>query len=134
MPCRRSRRSPLTATSWGTFFGDADLAEIARQLRRPGIYILIGFDENAEGEQVAYIGEARNVADRLSNHNAGKSDHDSKNFWTDTITLFSNSQNEKLHKGHTLYAEACLIRSAGKIPFGPCRTRKNHLKMQAGYR
>ena len=84
------------------------------EIERPGVYILIGEDENEPDRELAYIGESEAIGDRLSTHNSNKNGRDSKDFWTDTIVLISKDEN--LTKSHARYVEACLIRSTGNNP------------------
>lgn len=84
------------------------------EIERPGVYILIGEDENEPDRQVAYIGESEAIGDRLATHNSNKSGRDAKEFWTDSVVLISKDEN--LTKSHARYVEACLIRSTGNNP------------------
>jgi hypothetical protein len=84
------------------------------EIERPGVYILIGADEDAQDRQLAYIGESEGVGDRLARHNSNDAGRDSKAFWTDTVVLISKDEN--LTKSHARYVEACLIRAAGSNP------------------
>jgi hypothetical protein len=84
------------------------------EIERPGVYILIGEDENEPDRQLAYIGESEAIDDRLATHNSNKTGRDSKEFWTDTVVLISKDEN--LTKSHARYVEACLIRSTGNNP------------------
>lgn len=81
------------------------------EIERPGVYVLIGADENEPDRQLAYIGESEGVGARLSYHNANETGRDAKGFWTDTVVLISKDEN--LTKSHARYVEACLIRSVG---------------------
>jgi len=84
------------------------------EIERPGVYILIGEDENEPDRQLAYIGESEAIGDRLATHNSNKAGRDVKEFWTDTVVLISKDEN--LTKSHARYIEACLIRSTGNNP------------------
>lgn len=84
------------------------------EIERPGVYILIGEDENEPDRQLAYIGESEGVGDRLAYHNSNEKGADAKAFWTDTVVLISKDEN--LTKSHARYVEACLIRGAGSNP------------------
>ncbi|MCR8724113.1 GIY-YIG nuclease family protein [Frigidibacter sp. ROC022] len=84
------------------------------EIERPGVYILIGTDEEAQDRQLAYIGESEGVGGRLSNHNSNETGSDAKGFWTDTVALISKDEN--LTKSHARYVEACLIRGVGSNP------------------
>ena len=68
--------------------------------QKPGIYFLFGKESEDSPVTAAYIGEAENVADRLSTHNSDKS----KDFWHMTI-LFVSSDNS-LTKAHVKYLES----------------------------
>jgi hypothetical protein len=84
------------------------------EIERPGVYVLIGGDENEPDRQFAYIGESEGVGARLSFHNSNETGRDAKAFWTDTVVLISKDEN--LTKSHARYVEACLIRSVGSNP------------------
>ena len=84
------------------------------EIERPGVYILIGTDENEPDQQLAYIGESEGVGGRLSYHNSNETGRDAKGFWTDTVILISKDEN--LTKSHARYVESCLVRSVGGNP------------------
>jgi len=63
------------------------------EIERPGVYILIGEDENEPDRQLAYIGESEAIGDRLATHNSNKAGRDVKEFWTDTVVLISKDEN-----------------------------------------
>lgn len=88
--------------------------EAFSEIERPGVYILIGADEEAQDIQLAYIGESEGVGARLSYHNSNEAGRDAKGFWTDTVVLISKDEN--LTKSHARYVEACLIRGVGSNP------------------
>lgn len=90
------------------------VCEAFPEIGRPGVYVLIGGDENELERQLAYIGESEGVATRLSFHNANETGRDAKGFWTDTVVLVSKDEN--LTKSHARYVEACLIRSVSSNP------------------
>lgn len=81
------------------------------EIERPGVYILIGTDEDNQDRQLAYIGESEGVGARLSYHNSNESGRDAKGFWTDTVVLISKDEN--LTKSHARYVESSLIRKIG---------------------
>ncbi|PKP79140.1 MAG: DUF4357 domain-containing protein [Alphaproteobacteria bacterium HGW-Alphaproteobacteria-3] len=84
------------------------------EIERPGVYILIGSDEQESGGHIGYIGESEGVGARLTHHNSNENGRDSKSFWTDTVVLISKDEN--LTKSHARYVEACLIRSISHNP------------------
>lgn len=84
------------------------------EIGRPGVYILVGADENEPYTEFAYIGESEDIGTRLSYHNSNERGQDSKDFWTDTVVLISKDEN--LTKSHARYVESCLIRSIGGNP------------------
>ena len=84
------------------------------EIERPGVYILIGADEEAQDRQLAYIGESEGIGARLSYHNSNETGRDAKGFWTDTVVLISKDEN--LTKSHARFVEACLIRGVGSNP------------------
>ena len=81
------------------------------EIERPGVYILIGADEDQQDRQLAYIGESEGIGGRLSYHNSNDVGRDAKGFWTDTVVLISKDEN--LTKSHARYVESALIRSIG---------------------
>lgn len=84
-----------------------ELGEIRKRIEasRTGIYILFG--SNAEGDNVAYIGESDNVGKRLV-------DHDSKkDFWDEVAIITSKDAN--LTSAHVRYLESRLVRIAKTV-------------------
>jgi hypothetical protein len=73
------------------------------EVQRPGVYFLFGVDDET-GEDVAYIGEAEMVIDRVSSHLSGK------NFWTELVAF--TSKDENLTKAHVRYLESRLVAMA----------------------
>jgi hypothetical protein len=72
---------------------------------RPGLYVLLG--EKPDGdEQLAYIGETENIAERLTQH-ARPEDKGGKDFWRRTFVITSKDAN--LTKGHLRFVESRLI-------------------------
>lgn len=65
------------------------------EFQKPGIYILIGKDDN--NEDAAYIGEAENIYERLVSHIANKE------FWNEVI--FFTSKDKYLNKASVKYLE-----------------------------
>ena len=88
----------------------SQVRERFQELSRPGVYILLGYDETNFEKLIAYVGQSECVADRLRFH-AGKED---KNYWTDTIALVSKDEN--LTASHARYVEARLIADASLNP------------------
>jgi hypothetical protein len=84
------------------------------EIERPGVYILIGSDDEDTGGHVGYIGESEGVGARLAHHNSNETGRDAKGFWIDTVVLISKDEN--LTKSHARYVEACLIRSIRSNP------------------
>ena len=94
-------------------FRRLQLAEVSGtfvELSRPGVYLLLGFDEAQPNHPVAYIGESENVTARLKRH----AYNDIKEFWIETIALVSKDEN--LTKSHARYVEARLIAEAASNP------------------
>lgn len=88
----------------------SQVRERFQELSRPGVYLLLGYDETDFEKLIAYVGQSECVADRLRFH-AGKED---KNYWTDTIALVSKDEN--LTASHARYVEARLISDASLNP------------------
>lgn len=82
----------------------SDLSQLP-EARRPGVYFLFGKDEETN-EDMAYIGEAENVFDRLQNHLLNKG------FWNEVV--FFISKDENLTKAHVKYLESRIIQIAHK--------------------
>ncbi len=74
------------------------------RLQRMGVYVLVGYrDEDPELPSI-YIGQARDVHSRITDHMAGK------DFWETGIAFVSVGND--LHRGHTEWLEYELIRLA----------------------
>jgi len=80
-------------------------ARSRRELKRAGIYILVGSPEES-GLQRIYIGEGDPVGPRLDQH-ASK-----KDFWISAIAF--TSKDENLNKAHVQYLESRLVELATK--------------------
>ncbi len=81
------------------------LAELVSrlELKRTGIYCLVGPDPNRQNRDRVYVGEGDNVLDRLTKH-----DNDSKkDFWIKAAVVTSKDDN--LTKAHVRYLESRLI-------------------------
>ena len=83
-------------------------------IERPGVYVLIGSDQDDQDLNFAYIGESESVGERLATHNSSKDRRNSKDYWADTVVLISKDEN--LTKSHARYIEARLIRDAIESP------------------
>lgn len=70
------------------------------ELRRPGVYVLVGHDDEADLASV-YIGQAEDVSVRLESHEKNK------DFW-DRAVVFVSSSNA-LNKAHVTWIECKLI-------------------------
>ncbi|MBL3547330.1 GIY-YIG nuclease family protein [Chryseobacterium sp. KMC2] len=68
---------------------------IRPEFRKPGVYILIGKGDN--NEDMAYIGEAEVIADRIAHHIANR------DFWNEV--LFFGSKDQYLNKAGVKYLE-----------------------------
>jgi len=75
------------------------------EVHRPGVYILFGVNDET-GNDVAYVGEAEVLADRLHNHLSGKE------FWSELVSF--SSKDENLTKAHVRYLEARLVSMASE--------------------
>lgn len=73
------------------------------ELNRPGIYYLIGANEDNPEETIIYIGETNHLFDRLSTHMKD----DSKSFF-ELIIAFS-SKDDNLTVSHTKYLETKIL-------------------------
>lgn len=86
------------------------LAELAKreEVRRTGIYCLVGPDPEIQSREVVYIGEGDNVFKRLSAHDKDES----KDFWNRCVVVISKDQN--ITKSHGRYLESRLIEMANQ--------------------
>lgn len=87
----------------------ADLSSLKarEELKAPGIYFLVGEDIDT-GNRKVYVGEAENVAKRLSSKG-----HANKEFWISAIAFVAKDNN--LTKAHIRYLEGKLIDLAGQL-------------------
>lgn len=86
----------------------SNLAEIAKrgEVKRTGIYCLVGRDPENSNQDCVYLGESDSVLSRLVLHEKDES----KEFWTRTIIV--TSKDENLTKAHARYLESRLIQVA----------------------
>lgn len=84
------------------------LAEIGNRedVKRTGIYMLVGDASDSVSKKRVYIGEADSVLERLKSH----ARNEKKEFWSDTILVTSKDLN--LTKAHVRFLESHLIRIA----------------------
>jgi hypothetical protein len=84
------------------------LAELAKrpELKRTGIYLLVGPDPDIPNKDRVYIGEGDSVLTRLTAH----ADDEAKDFWTRAVVV--TSKDENLTKAHARYLESRLIQLA----------------------
>jgi Domain of unknown function (DUF4357) len=75
------------------------------ELENSGVYFLLGVDPDT-GENLAYIGEAEVIRDRLKQHKA-------KDFWTSVVVFVSKDEN--LTKAHVRYLENRLLQEAKTV-------------------
>jgi GIY-YIG catalytic domain. len=73
-------------------------------LDNTGVYILFGRTDDIEEKDLAYIGEAEGIRNRLEDHLA------KKDFWNEAITFISKDNN--LNKAHVKYLESRLYEIA----------------------
>jgi hypothetical protein len=95
----------------GYIFPRGDWAEVkARpELARPGVYVLLGYEEDELKNErtVAYIGQTDNLRDRIDGH-------DLKKDWWEKAALFL-SANDDLDRAQTAWLEWELIRRAALV-------------------
>lgn len=86
----------------------SQLADLAKreEVRRTGLYLLVGPDPDRPNRDRIYIGEGDNVLKRLINHEKDPS----KDFWSRTVVVISKDEN--LTKSHGRYLESRLIEKA----------------------
>lgn len=87
----------------------ADFAEVQRraEVRRTGVYVLVGPDEAGDRASRIYVGEGDEVRTRLDAHQTGKE------FWTTALVL--TSADGSLNKAHVRYLEARLLAIAHEV-------------------
>ncbi len=73
------------------------------ELKKPGVYVLFGRDENDPESRIAYIGEAEEVWKRLTQHQ-------DKDFWTEAVVFISKDEN--LNKAHIKFLEYSIYDAA----------------------
>ncbi len=83
-----------------------DLALARPELSEPGIYFLIGKDDEISKQEV-YIGEAENLSVRIKQHNS------SKDFWNIVICFVSEKKN--INKAHIKFIESFACSEAKEI-------------------
>lgn len=83
--------------------GLADLARRA-EVKRTGVYLLVGPDPDSPTKDTAYVGEGDNVLTRMVTHDSDES----KDFWTRTVVV--TSKDENLTKTHIRYLESRLLK------------------------
>jgi hypothetical protein len=100
-------------TGHALVFPRAKLADVAKrtEVRRTGLYCLVGPAPESPSRESVYFGEADNVVSRLGIHN----NDEARDFWTRTVVFVSKDEN--LTKAHARYLESRLIelaRQAGR--------------------
>jgi len=78
------------------------------ELKKPGVYFLLGGVDPSDGKRRAYVGEAEVIAERIKWHKAKADD------WWNSVVLFV-SQDDNLTKAHIRYLEGRLIEMAAAI-------------------
>lgn len=93
--------------------GRSDLAELLRreEVKRTGIYLLVGEDPDDPDASLLYVGEGDDVGERLRSHNKPE-DKGGKDFWNRAVVMTSKDAN--LTKAHARYLESRFIGIAGK--------------------
>jgi hypothetical protein len=83
----------------------SQLADLLRrpEMRRTGVYFLVGADPEDPNRDHVYVGEADSVLTRLTSHDKDET----KDFWTRTVVVISKDEN--LTKSHGRYLESRLI-------------------------
>lgn len=84
---------------------DLDQLLARDELQSSGIYFLFGVDPES-GDNLAYLGEAEVIRDRLKQHRA-------KDFWNSVVVFVSKDEN--LTKAHIRYLENRLMEEAKRI-------------------
>lgn len=100
------------------------------EVRRTGVYILVGDDPDSADGSFIYVGESDDVSKRLQQHATDSS----KDFWEQTVVVTNKDAN--LTKAHTLYLESRLIQLAqiadrARLANGTSPDRSNNLPESA---
>lgn len=82
------------------------------EVRRTGVYFLVGPDPDAPSRVLLYVGETDEIGQRLVQHNKPE-DKGGKDFWEKVCVVSSKDQN--LTKAHVRYLESALIRAVREI-------------------
>ena len=91
-------------TGQGIVFGRSDLpAALEQDLKRPGVYVLIGEDPDGGFDRQIYVGQGEDLGNRLKQHLGA----DAKEFWTDTIVFVA--KDGALNRADILYLESRLV-------------------------
>lgn len=77
------------------------------EFERPGVYILVGPDEQLPDLQRVYIGEGDAIKERIDEH------VQKKDFWTWGVAFTSNAGN--LNKAHVKWLESALVQRAREV-------------------
>ena len=95
-------------TGHALVFPRAKLADVAKrsEMRRTGIYCLVGPDPDNPMRERLYIGEGDSVLTRLGLHDKDEA----RDFWTRTVVFVSKDEN--LTKSHARFLESRLIELA----------------------
>lgn len=93
--------------------GRSDLAELLRreEVKRTGVYLLVGEDPDDPDAALLYVGEGDDVGERLRSHNKPE-DKGGKDFWNRAVVMTSKDAN--LTKAHARYLESRFISIAAK--------------------
>lgn len=99
----------LNWSGWAVACPRSDLSGLKtrEELKKPGIYFLVGVDDDSDAIKI-YIGEADDVVKRVTSK-----DHSDKEFWAKVICFVSKDSN--LSKGHIKYLEGKLIERANEL-------------------
>ena len=81
------------------------------EVRRTGVYLLLGPDPDDPSRAVASIGEGDNVLKRLLRHNK----NEAKDFWERTVVIVSKDEN--LTKSHVRYLESRKMAAQKRISY-----------------
>lgn len=100
----KSHWTGIAVTSPRSRYAEARLQR--DELRRPGVYVLLGPAEDAKYESRIYVGEGEDPRARVDNH------HANKDFWN-RVVLFT-SFGQALNKATIRYLEARLLQLAAE--------------------
>jgi len=96
-------------TGLGLVFPRSKWADVLRrtELTRPGVYLLVGYEEGGDDRPAIYIGQTDGIKDRIEAH------YERMDFWDRAIIVVS--QTGGLNRAHVTWLEHSLIKKAAEV-------------------